>query len=113
MNTQTQENDSTLKDRTVSVSLADTNKVAVIKSIKQQQKNNKKKNICCKSKCKKTANKFTGSCQFCQNTFCTEHRLFEMHNCEQLNNAKKDLHKKNAEKLAKEQTTDNRVVNAF
>lgn len=111
MSTNQQENDLTLKDRTVSVSLADTNKVEVIKSIKQQQK--KKKNTCCKSKCKKTANKFTGSCQFCQNTYCTEHRLFEMHNCEQLNNAKKDLHKKNAEKLAKEQTTDNRVVNAF
>ena len=113
MNAQPQDKELTLKDRTDSVSLADTNKVEVIKTIKQQQKSSKKNNICFKNKCKKTANKFTGSCQFCQNTYCTEHRLFEMHNCEQLNNAKKDLHKKNAEKLAKEQTTDNRVVNAF
>ncbi|KAL6927944.1 hypothetical protein ACO0SA_004567 [Hanseniaspora valbyensis] len=104
-----------LKDRTDSVSLADTNATSALKSIKQQQQknSNKKKNCCFKNKCKKQANKFTGNCQFCQHLYCTEHRLIEMHNCSQMSSAKRDLHKKNADKLAKEQTSDNRVVNAF
>lgn len=109
-----QDFEANLKDRTASVSLADTTTASALKSIKLQQKNNgKKKNSCFKNKCKKQANKFTGNCQFCQHLYCTEHRLIEMHNCSQMSSAKKDLHKKNAEKLAKEQTSDNKVVNAF
>ncbi|XBW36662.1 hypothetical protein QEN19_002236 [Hanseniaspora menglaensis] len=113
--TLTTSNELSLKDRTTSVSLADTSAATALKTLKQHQQKTviKKKNSCFKNKCKKPANKFTGNCQFCLHLYCTEHRLIEMHNCTNMSGAKKDLHKKNADKLANEQTSDNRVVNAF
>ncbi|QLG74040.1 hypothetical protein HG535_0F05520 [Zygotorulaspora mrakii] len=64
----------------------------------------KKKNTCYFSKCNNPASKFIGDCNFCKGHYCSKHRLMENHACEGLTSCKEDMHKRNADKLAAEQT---------
>jgi len=54
--------------------------------------------------CKKAQEKIVGDCGFCGGHFCTKHRLLESHNCEGLEDCKKESHERNAEKLNTERT---------
>lgn len=64
----------------------------------------KKKNACYFDKCNCAASKFIGDCNFCKGHYCSKHRLMENHACEGLRSCKEAMHKRNADKLAKEQT---------
>ncbi|SCW02241.1 LAFE_0F02102g1_1 [Lachancea fermentati] len=64
----------------------------------------KKKDRCYFEKCNSTAVKFIGDCQFCQGHFCSKHRLMESHACQGLKSCKEQMHQRNADKLAAEQT---------
>ncbi|QLL34897.1 hypothetical protein HG536_0H02720 [Torulaspora globosa] len=64
----------------------------------------KKKNACYFDKCSSAASKFIGDCNFCKGHFCSKHRLMENHACEGLTSCKEAMHKRNADKLAREQT---------
>lgn len=77
-----------------------TNKVAKAKKASKK----KKKNLCFHGKCTNLASNFIGDCKFCNGHFCSKHRLMENHDCKGLNNCKKQMHDRNAEKLNKEQT---------
>jgi hypothetical protein len=45
-----------------------------------------------------------GDCGFCKGHFCAKHRLLESHDCEGLEDCKKESHERNAERLQKERT---------
>lgn len=64
----------------------------------------KKKNACYVDKCGSPASKFIGDCNFCKGHFCSKHRLMENHACEGLTSCKEAMHKRNADKLEREQT---------
>lgn len=64
----------------------------------------KRKNGCFADKCGSAASKFIGDCNFCKGHFCSKHRLMENHACEGLTSCKEAMHKRNADKLQKEQT---------
>lgn len=64
----------------------------------------KKKNICYMDNCSNEALKFIGDCNFCHGHYCSKHRIMENHKCTGLESCKEQMHKKNAEKLNKEQT---------
>ena len=71
---------------------------------KKQKKKKKKKNQCYFSDCKHTFVRYIGDCNFCRGHFCSKHRILENHLCEGLQSCKDEMHKRNADKLAKEQT---------
>ncbi|QLQ82016.1 hypothetical protein HG537_0G02700 [Torulaspora globosa] len=76
-----------------------------VNSSKISKKTSKrKKNGCYFDKCTSTASKFIGDCNFCKGHFCSKHRLMENHACEGLTSCKEAMHKRNADKLAREQT---------
>lgn len=64
----------------------------------------KKKNMCYFAKCTNAASKFIGDCNFCKGHFCSKHRIMENHACEGLTSCREVMHKRNADKLAAEQT---------
>lgn len=64
----------------------------------------KRKNGCYVDKCGSAASKFIGDCNFCKGHYCSKHRLMENHSCEGLTSCKEAMHKRNADKLEKEQT---------
>ncbi|SCV06164.1 LANO_0H23508g1_1 [Lachancea nothofagi CBS 11611] len=69
----------------------------------------KKKDRCYYEKCGSTALKFIGDCQFCQGHFCSRHRIMENHSCQGLKSCKEQMHQRNAEKLAAEQTIVSKI----
>lgn len=64
----------------------------------------RKKDRCHYNKCGCAVLKFIGDCQFCEGSFCSKHRLMENHSCNGLHSCKEQMHQKNADKLAQEQT---------
>jgi hypothetical protein len=54
--------------------------------------------------CKDAAQRIVGDCSFCNGHFCGKHRLLESHNCEGLEDCKKESHERNADKLISERT---------
>lgn len=54
--------------------------------------------------CKSAIQRIVGDCGFCGGHFCSKHRLLESHNCEGLEDCKKESHERNAEKLNTERT---------
>ncbi|AMD19142.1 HBR241Wp [Eremothecium sinecaudum] len=80
---------------------------AVVKESRVSKKpsgKKRKKDRCHFSKCGSMALKFIGDCQFCEGHFCSKHRLMENHSCNGLRSCKEQMHQKNADKLAQEQT---------
>ncbi|SCU85533.1 LAME_0D01728g1_1 [Lachancea meyersii CBS 8951] len=69
----------------------------------------KKKDRCYYEKCGSTALKFIGDCQFCQGHFCSRHRIMENHSCQGLKSCKEQMHQRNADKLAAEQTIVSKI----
>ncbi|CUS21762.1 LAQU0S04e00210g1_1 [Lachancea quebecensis] len=69
----------------------------------------KRKDKCFADKCGSSAVKFVGDCQFCQGHFCSRHRLMENHSCQGLKSCKEQMHQRNAEKLAAEQTIVSKI----
>ncbi|KAF2868926.1 ubiquitin-related domain-containing protein [Massariosphaeria phaeospora] len=63
-----------------------------------------KKIRCSFKECKDAAQRIVGDCGFCAGHFCGKHRLLESHNCEGLENCKKESHDRNAERLNAERT---------
>ena len=59
--------------------------------------------------CSNTPLKFVGDCNFCGGHFCSKHRIMENHKCEGLKTCKEQMHKRNADKLSKEQTIVPRI----
>lgn len=55
-------------------------------------------------KCKAPIQRVVGDCGFCGGHFCSKHRLLESHNCEGLEDCKKESHERNADKLNSERT---------
>ncbi|SCU77717.1 LADA_0A01860g1_1 [Lachancea dasiensis] len=84
------------EDMVTNVSLSRVSKKSGIKK--------KKKDKCYYEKCGFTALKFIGDCQFCQGHFCSRHRIMENHSCQGLKSCKEQMHQRNADKLAAEQT---------
>ncbi|KAL6940811.1 hypothetical protein ACO0QE_004729 [Hanseniaspora vineae] len=76
---------------------------------KDGKKQKKKKNRCALDDCNNVANKLVGHCQFCDNSFCSTHRLLENHKCAELQTCKQQLHKRNADKLNREQTIVSKI----
>lgn len=72
-------------------------------------KRKSKKNICFHPECTKSIAKFIGDCNFCNGHFCSGHRLMESHDCKGLATCKEQLHKRNADKLTKEQTIVSKI----
>lgn len=68
------------------------------------KKKKKRKNMCHMVDCKDHIAKFIGDCEFCKGQFCSKHRLMESHECQGLADCKDLMHKRNADKLNKEQT---------
>lgn len=77
---------------------------AIANSRVSKKTSKKKKNLCYYDKCTSAASKFIGDCNFCKGHYCSKHRLMENHACEGLTTCKEAMHKRNAEKLAAEQT---------
>lgn len=85
-------------------------KVNDIKQAKiSSSKRKSKKNMCFHPDCTKSIAKFIGDCNFCNGHFCSSHRLMESHNCKGLATCKEQLHKRNADKLTKEQTIVSKI----
>lgn len=78
--------------------------VSVSRVTKKSGSKKKKKDRCGLEKCGSAAVKFVGDCQFCQGHFCSRHRLMENHSCQGLKSCKEQMHQRNANKLAAEQT---------
>ncbi|GMM53435.1 Tmc1 protein [Maudiozyma humilis] len=74
------------------------------KRIDKKAHSKKRKNACYMSGCASAPLKFIGDCQFCHGHFCSKHRIMENHACKGLKTCKEEMHKRNAEKLEKEQT---------
>lgn len=72
--------------------------------VNMDKKKKKRKNICHMIDCKDHIAKFIGDCDFCKGQFCSKHRLMESHDCQGLSDCKDLMHKRNADKLNKEQT---------
>lgn len=83
--------------------------VAHTTSGKDGKKQKKKKNRCALDNCNNVANKLVGHCQFCDYSFCSSHRLLENHKCAELQTCKQQLHKRNADKLNREQTIVSKI----
>ncbi|AGO11974.1 AaceriAGR296Wp [[Ashbya] aceris (nom. inval.)] len=64
----------------------------------------RKRERCQFGKCVSSALKFIGECQFCDGQFCSRHRLMENHTCRGLRTCKEHMRRRNADKLAQEQT---------
>jgi len=63
------------------------------------------KKIRCSAKdCKEQAQRIVGDCGFCQGHFCGKHRLLESHDCQGLDDCKKQSHEANKQKLEGERT---------
>ncbi|CCF57606.1 hypothetical protein KAFR_0C06140 [Kazachstania africana CBS 2517] len=69
-----------------------------------QKPKKKRKNLCFFKDCDNLSLKLIGDCKFCNGSFCSKHRIMENHDCNRLNDCKEIMHKKNADKLNKEQT---------
>lgn len=54
--------------------------------------------------CKDAVQRIVGDCSFCNGHFCGKHRLLESHNCEGLEDCRKESHERNADKLNSERT---------
>ncbi|OXB41164.1 hypothetical protein B1J92_L10186g [Nakaseomyces glabratus] len=72
-------------------------------------KKKKKKNQCYFDKCTSVASKFVGDCNFCKGHYCSRHRLMENHACGGLTSCKEQMHQRNADKLASEQTHTRKI----
>jgi predicted nucleic acid binding AN1-type Zn finger protein len=59
---------------------------------------------CSFKECKTAAQRIIGDCQFCEGHFCGSHRMLEDHKCDGLEDCKKELHERNAERLNSERT---------
>lgn len=75
-----------------------------LKINKKKKNHKKKKNQCSLLDCNNTASRFIGDCDFCKGHFCVNHRLMEYHKCKEMQSCKDQVHKRNADKLAAEQT---------
>jgi len=93
----------------VTVSKSSVVSTASGKGDEKKDKKKKKKARCYLDDCNAVANKLVGHCQFCNHAYCTSHRLLENHKCENLQTCKNTLHKRNADKLSKEQTIVSQV----
>ncbi|SCU92915.1 LAMI_0E12552g1_1 [Lachancea mirantina] len=71
---------------------------------KSNSSKKRRKDRCLFDKCGCNALKFIGDCQFCHGHFCSKHRLMENHACQGLKSCKEQMHQRNADKLAAEQT---------
>lgn len=97
--------DSRVGQESISPALGPSRSNTSLNSSKVSKKTSKKKkNVCYFDKCSSAASKFIGDCNFCKGHFCSKHRLMENHACEGLTSCKEAMHKRNADKLAKEQT---------
>ncbi|CEP60714.1 Tmc1p LALA0_S01e17282g [Lachancea lanzarotensis] len=83
--------------------------VALSRVSKKSGLKKKKKDRCFYDKCGSTALKFIGDCQFCQGHFCSRHRIMENHACQGLTSCKEQMHQRNADKLAAEQTIVSKI----
>ncbi|SCU85456.1 LAFA_0D15742g1_1 [Lachancea sp. 'fantastica'] len=83
--------------------------VAISRVSKKSGLKKKKKDRCYYDKCGSTALKFIGDCQFCQGHFCSRHRIMENHACQGLTSCKEQMHQRNADKLAAEQTIVSKI----
>ncbi|KAI9139786.1 hypothetical protein BKA69DRAFT_1030132 [Paraphysoderma sedebokerense] len=64
---------------------------------------------CSMNDCKGLVAKVIGDCRFCQQRFCSKHRLPESHQCENLDHCRKASFDKNAGKLLNEKCVASRV----
>lgn len=96
---------SSLNSQSISPQITPTQSNTSLNSSRVSKKTSKKKkNACYFDKCSSAASKFIGDCNFCKGHFCSKHRLMENHACEGLRSCKEAMHKRNADKLAREQT---------
>ncbi|CAB4256281.1 similar to Saccharomyces cerevisiae YOR052C Nuclear protein of unknown function [Maudiozyma barnettii] len=72
--------------------------------IKKSSNKKKRKNVCYMDNCSNAALKFIGDCNFCHGHYCSKHRIMENHKCTGLDSCKEQMHKRNADKLDREQT---------
>ncbi|EDO14607.1 hypothetical protein Kpol_303p6 [Vanderwaltozyma polyspora DSM 70294] len=70
----------------------------------------KKKKQCHFGDCTGLSIKYAGDCNFCNGKFCSKHRMLENHLCKGLQSCKEQMHKRNADKLASEQTVNPKVT---
>lgn len=63
-----------------------------------------KKIRCDAKECKEQAQRIVGDCGFCQGHFCGKHRLLESHDCQGLEDCKKQSREANKQKLEAERT---------
>ncbi|CCE65559.1 hypothetical protein TPHA_0L02070 [Tetrapisispora phaffii CBS 4417] len=70
----------------------------------KKQRKRRRKNECHYKDCSSSYIKYIGECQYCEGRFCSQHRLLETHLCTKLDYCKKEYHRRNAVRLAKEQT---------
>ena len=68
------------------------------------QRSGPKKLRCGVADCKDAAQRIVGDCTFCKGRFCGKHRMLEDHKCIGLEDAKKESHDRNADKLNSERT---------
>ncbi|KAG0671862.1 hypothetical protein C6P45_004737 [Maudiozyma exigua] len=82
-----------------------TSTVSTGKRVTKKISNKKKrKNVCYMDNCSNASLKFIGDCNFCHGHYCSKHRIMENHKCTGLNTCKEQMHKRNADKLDREQT---------
>ena len=96
-----------IEKKSASSNIIKINEIKQAKIVSSKRKS--KKSICFYPDCTKTIAKFIGDCNFCSGHFCSGHRLMESHNCKGLATCKEQLHKRNADKLTKEQTIVSKI----
>ncbi|CCH63091.1 hypothetical protein TBLA_0J00930 [Henningerozyma blattae CBS 6284] len=77
--------------------------------VTKKKGNKRRKNQCYYGDCSSTISKFIGNCKFCNKNYCSKHRLMEIHDCRGLKSCRDQMHKRNAEKLASEQTKSPKI----
>lgn len=69
-----------------------------------------KKTKCCFGECPKRAAMLIGDCRFCENKFCSQHRLPEDHICSGMGDCRQASFDKNRDKLLNEKCVSSKVA---
>lgn len=98
-------NETTTPSTNKTTTKSSTSTVSTGKRVTKKISNKKKrKNVCYMDNCSNASLKFIGDCNFCHGHYCSKHRIMENHKCTGLNTCKEQMHKRNADKLDREQT---------